>query len=64
MELCFLINNASFHSSTAFSLVAETDGAEGKETERERGEVAAKSCLLHTTVSRLLYRPQSFTVLF
>lgn len=31
MELCFLVNNDSFHSSRAFSPVAEIDGAEGKE---------------------------------
>lgn len=31
MELCFLVNNDSFHSSRAFSSVAEIDGAEGKE---------------------------------
>lgn len=31
MELCFLVNNDSFHSRTAFSPVAKIDGAEGKE---------------------------------
>lgn len=35
MELCFLVNNDSFDSSTAFSPAADIDGAEGKETERE-----------------------------
>lgn len=34
MELCFLVNNDSIHSSTAFSPVAEIDRAEGKEKER------------------------------
>lgn len=37
MELCFLVNNDSFHSRTAFSPAAELDGAEGKEKEREEG---------------------------
>lgn len=35
MELCFLVNNDSFHFSTAFSPAADIDGAEGKEKERE-----------------------------
>lgn len=44
MELCFLVNNDSFHSSTAFSPVAEIDGAEGKE-ERERVVLLHKAAL-------------------
>lgn len=56
MELCFLVNNDSFHSRTAFSPAAELDGAEGKEKEREEGgRVAAKGSSLYTLIYYEVY---------
>lgn len=46
-ELCFLVNNDSFHSSTAFSPVSERDRAEGKE--RESGRVVLRLLSLHSS---------------
>lgn len=43
MELCFLVNNDSFHSCTAFSPATETDRAEGKKKQR------GGAVLLHNT---------------
>lgn len=53
MELCFLVNNDSFHSRTAFSPAAELDGAEGKEKEREEGVVLLQKAVLSTLSSTM-----------
>lgn len=45
MELCFLVNNDSFHSCTAFNPVAETDTAEGRVKERGRVVLLDKAAL-------------------
>lgn len=47
MELCLLVNNDSFHSSRAFSPVAEIDGAEGKEKDREGVCCCPKTHVFH-----------------
>ena len=52
MELCFLVNNDSFHSRTAFSPAAELDGAEGKEKERG-GDVLLQKAALSTLSSTM-----------
>lgn len=52
-ELCFLVNNDSFHSSTAFSPVAERDRAEGKERERVGGLCYGSSLYAHLILSLL-----------
>lgn len=53
MELCFLVNNDSFHSRTAFSPVAKIDGAEGKEKESGGGVVLLHKAALSTLLSTM-----------
>lgn len=59
MELCFLVNNDSFHSRTAFSPAAELDGA--KRRRERRGVVllqkAALSTLSSTMKSTVVFVP-------
>lgn len=52
MELCFLVNNDSFHCRTAFSPVAEIFEAEGKENERG-GVVLLHKAALSTLSSNM-----------